>query len=58
MPLLTVIIQLAIIGLCLYVVEKYVPMDPVIALALRIIVVLAVVVYLLRLFGVADILVR
>jgi hypothetical protein len=57
MLLLTLILQLAIIGLCLYLVERFVPMDPVIALAIRILVVLAVVIYLLRIFGVWDLVV-
>jgi hypothetical protein len=54
MPLVTLIVQLAIVGLCLYLVERYIPMAPVIALAIRILVVLAVVVYLLRLAGVTP----
>lgn len=57
MPLLTLIIGLAVLGLCLYLLEHYVPMDPIILLAIRVIVALTVIVYLLRLFGIADVIV-
>jgi len=55
MPLLTLVIGLAVLGLCLWLVEHYIPMDPIILMAIRIIVVLAIIVFLLRLFGFADI---
>ena len=49
------ILGLALIGLALYLIETYVPMDPVIKVLIRVLVVIAVVLYLLRAFGFADI---
>ena len=52
--MLELLIVLVVIGLCLYLVETYIPMDPVIKTVIRVVVVLLVVVWLLRVFGITD----
>lgn len=54
MPLLTLIVVLVIIGLCLYLVETYIPMSPPIKVVLRVVVVLVLVVWLLSLVGIVG----
>lgn len=49
----SLIIVLVIIGVVLYLIEQYVPMSPPIKTVLRVVVVLALALYLLRAFGVA-----
>jgi len=53
-PLLTLIVVLVIIGLCLYLVETYIPMSPPIKVVLRVVVVLVLVVWLLSLVGIVG----
>ena len=48
------LIVLVIVGVCLYLVENFVPMDPTIKTVIRIVVVLCVVLYLLQAFGIVD----
>lgn len=48
------LLVLVILGVCLYLAETYIPMDPVIKTVIRVVVVLFAIVYLLRAFGVAD----
>lgn len=52
--MLTLILALALLGLILYLIETYVPMDPVIKIAIRVVVAICVIVYLAQIFGVAD----
>lgn len=54
MDLLTLIVMLAVLGLCLYLLERFIPMDPIILIAIRVIVAIAVIVFILRLFGIAN----
>jgi len=49
--LIGAIVILAIVGVCLYLLFHYVPMDPPIKIAIQVIVVLAVIYWLLRSFG-------
>ena len=49
------IIVLVIIGVCLYLIENFVPMDPTIKTVIRVVVVLCVVLYLLQAFGIVDV---
>jgi hypothetical protein len=51
MPLISLIIVLIVLGLLLYVVESLLPLDPTIKLAIRVIIVLAVILWLLSLVG-------
>lgn len=53
--MITVIVVLVVVGLCLYLAETYVPMSPPIKTILRVVVVLFLILWLLRVFGVADI---
>lgn len=50
-----VLIVLVLFGVALYLVENYVPMSAPIKTVLRVVVVLLLVLWLLRVFGVADV---
>jgi hypothetical protein len=54
MDLITLIITLIIVGVALYLIETYIPMSPPIKLVLRVVVVLVLVLWLLRLFGIGG----
>jgi hypothetical protein len=56
--MITLLIVIVIVGVGLYLVETYVPMSPPIRIVLRVVVVLVLLLYLLRVFGIADIPVR
>jgi hypothetical protein len=49
------IVTLVIVGVCLYLIETYVPMDATIKTVIRVVVVLCVVLYLLSAFGIVDV---
>lgn len=53
--MLTAIVLLVIVGVALYLIETYIPMSPPIKTVIRVVVVLFLVLYLLRLFGIADV---
>ena len=50
MDLVTILIVLVVVGVCLYLIEHYVPLSPPILLVIRVVVVLVLVLWLLRLF--------
>ncbi|MFO7621422.1 MAG: Thivi_2564 family membrane protein [Bacteroidales bacterium] len=52
MPLLTILIVLIVAGVLLWLVNNYIPMDGKIKSILNIVVVIAVIIWLLKLFGV------
>ncbi|MCK9423676.1 MAG: hypothetical protein M0Q38_13870 [Bacteroidales bacterium] len=52
MPLITILIVLIVVGVLLWLVNTYIPMDHKIKNILNIVVVVVVVVWLLKLFGV------
>ena len=54
MPLVQLVITLIVVGVLLWAVNTYIPMDPKIRQILNIVVVIAVVLWLLRVFGVLD----
>ncbi len=54
MPLLTVVVTLIVVGVLLWLVNTYVPMDGKIKNILNAVVVIAVVIWLLYAFGVLD----
>lgn len=54
MPLLTVLVVLIIAGVVLWLVNNYIPMDRKIKTILNIVVVIIVIVWLLKLFGVLS----
>jgi len=53
--MISLIILLVVLGLCLYLVETYIPMSPPIQMVLRVVVVLFSVIWLLRAFGIVDV---
>jgi predicted permease len=53
--MITIILILVIIGVALYMVENYIPMSPPIKTIIRVIVVILLVLWLLKVFGVNDI---
>jgi len=52
--MIELLLILAIAGVCLYLVEAYVPMDPAIKTVIRVVVVLCLILFLLRAFGISD----
>ncbi|MET0787071.1 MAG: Thivi_2564 family membrane protein [Paenisporosarcina sp.] len=56
--MITALIVLVIAGVCLYLVENYIPMSEPIKVVIRVVVVLFLIIYLLRLFGITDFPVR
>lgn len=54
MSLIMLVLVLAVVGLCLYLIETYIPMAPPIKLVIRIVILIAVVLWLLQLFGVVG----
>lgn len=53
--MISLIVTLVILGVCLYLIETYIPMSPPIRTVIRIVVVLVLILYLLRAFGVGDV---
>lgn len=51
MNLLTIIITLIVVGFLLWVEEKYIPMDAFFKIAIRVIAIVATVIWLLHVFG-------
>ncbi len=54
MPLLTVIIVLIVVGVLLWLINSYIPMDGKIKRILNVVVVIAVIIWLLKVFGLFD----
>ena len=54
MDIITPVIVLVILGVALYLIETYVPMAPGFKVAIRVVVILALVLYLLRAFGISG----
>ena len=54
MPLLTVLVVLVVVGVVLWLVNTYIPMDRKIKNILNVVVVIAVVIWLLKAFGLLD----
>ena len=54
MPLLTILIVLIVVGVLLWLVNSYIPMDRKIKSILNLVVVIAVVIWLLKAFGLLD----
>jgi uncharacterized membrane protein YGL010W len=51
MGLIELIVALVILGLCLYLIENFIPMSPPIKVVLRVVVVLVLVLWLLQFVG-------
>jgi hypothetical protein len=56
--MITLIVTLVIVGVCLYLVENYIPLSDPIKVVIRVLVVLLLVLWLLKVFGIADFPVR
>ncbi len=54
MPLLTVIVTIIVVGILLWLVNKYIPMQSTIKNLLNAVVVIILVIWLLKVFGVWD----
>ena len=54
MPLLTVLLILIVVGVVLWLVNTYIPMDGKIKNILNVVVVIAVIIWLLKVFGLLD----
>ena len=54
MPLLTVLIVLIVAGLVLYLINNYIPMDRKIKTILNVVVVIVIIVWLLKVFGILS----
>ncbi len=54
MPLLTILIVLVVVGVLLWLVNSYIPMDSKIKTILNVVVVIAVILWLLKAFGILS----
>ena len=54
MPLLTILIVLIVVGVALWLINTYIPMDRKIKSILNIVVVIVVIIWLLKAFGLFD----
>jgi hypothetical protein len=54
MPLLTILLVLVVVGVVLWLINNYIPMDAKIKNLLNIVVVIITIIWLLRAFGVLD----
>lgn len=52
--MISLILTLALVGLVLYLIETYIPMQSIIKLVIRIIIAICVIGYLIQLFGISD----
>jgi hypothetical protein len=52
--LISLVLVLVIVGVCLYLVETYIPLSPPIKTVIRVVVVLVLVLWLLQAFGVVG----
>jgi hypothetical protein len=52
MPLIQVVVVLAIVGILLYVLFRFVPMDPDIRMIIKVVVIIALILWLFQVFGV------
>ncbi len=52
MPVLTIVLVLIVVGVLLYLINRYIPMDGKIKSILNIVVVICVIIWLLKVFGV------
>lgn len=53
--MISLLILLVIVGVVLYLIENYIPMSDPIKVIIRVVIVIIVCLYLLRIFGIADI---
>ncbi len=54
MPILTIILVIVVVGICLWAINKYIPMEPSIKNILNIVVVVTLIVWILKVIGLFD----
>lgn len=54
MPIITIIVVLVIVGILLFLINRYIPMEATIKKILNIVVIILIVLWLLHIFGVWD----
>lgn len=54
MSIIGLIVVLVVVGVCLFLIEQYIPMSPPIKTVIRVVVVLVLCLYLLQAFGLID----
>jgi hypothetical protein len=54
MPILTIVIVLIVVGVLLWLINNYIPMDRKIKSILNVVVVICVIIWLLKAFGILD----
>ena len=55
MPLINIVVYLIIVGVVLWLINTYIPMAPAIRSTINVVVVVVVCMWLLRVFGIADV---
>ena len=53
--MIELLVVLVVVGLCLYLVETYIPLSPPIQTVIRVVVVLFLILFILRVFGIVDV---
>lgn len=53
--MISLIVLLVVVGVCLYLIETHIPLSPPVKTVIRVVVVLCLVLYLLKVFGIADV---
>ena len=53
--MIALLVLIVIVGVALYLVETYIPMSPPIKIVFRVVVVLLLILFLLRMFGISDV---
>ena len=53
--MIELLVVLVVGGLCLYLVETYIPLSPPIQTVIRVVVVLFLILFILRVFGIVDV---
>jgi len=54
MPIITVVVTIIVVGVLLYVINSLIPMEATVKKILNVVVILALIVWLLKVFGVLD----
>jgi hypothetical protein len=52
--MISLLLTLVVVGVILYLIETYIPMSPPIKTVLRVVVVIVLILWLMRVFGIAD----
>ncbi len=58
MPILTIVLTIIVVGILLYLINRFIPMEGTVKKILNIVVIVALVIWLLKVFGLFDSLMR